>query len=217
MHKLEYYGIRRNCLDWFRFYLKNRKQKVCIGNHLSDSLSISHGVPQGSVLGPFLFLLYINDLPSATKVLSPHLFADDITLFYSHSNISKLEENINTELEKISQWLIANKLSLNTSKSNYLIFSPNNKKSNKKIKIKINNTEIDEARVVKYLGVLIDNKLSSKAHVQQINLKISKGIGIIARLRHYVPRNILINIYNSFIQPHITYALINWGLPLKVP
>ncbi len=95
------------------------------------------------------------------------------------------------------------------------MFSPKFKKSNKKIKIKINNIEIEEAQVVKYLGVLIDNKLSWKAHVQQINLKISKGIGIIARLRHYVSKNILIDIYNSCIQPHINYAVINWGGTFK--
>ncbi len=128
----------------------------------------------------------------------------------SHENLKTLESNVNTELANISDWLIANKLSLNTKKSSHLIFSPKNKRVNQEVSIQINKENLAEAQSVKYLGVLIDNKLNWKTHVQQTNLKISKGVGVLARLRHFVSKDILISIYNAFIQPHINYGLINW-------
>ncbi len=198
-------------MEWFCSYLTGRKQSVFVGGELSESLVISHGVPQGSVLGPLLFLLYINDIPNSSKSFDFHLFADDTSLFMSHENLKTLESNVNTELANISDWLIANKLSLNTKKSSHLIFSPKNKRVNQEVSIQINKENLAEAQSVKYLGVLIDNKLNWKTHVQQTNLKISKGVGVLARLRHFVSKDILISIYNAFIQPHINYGIINWG------
>ena len=122
--KLEYYGIRGIALDWFRSHLKDRTQRVYVGGQFSDSLSVTYGVPQGSVLGPLLFLLYINDIPQASKVLGFHLFADDTSLFFSHPNLNVIEDTVNAELGKISDWLIANKLTLNTKKSNSLLVHP---------------------------------------------------------------------------------------------
>ncbi len=116
-------------MDWFESYLSSRSQKVCVNGILSKTQIITHGVPQGSVLGPLLFLLYINDLPSCSNILKFHLFADDTSIFYSHNNARDLESIVNRELTKSSTWLSANRLSLNVDKSNFLTIS-NKKKTN---------------------------------------------------------------------------------------
>ena len=112
LRKLEYYGIRLTALNWFKSYLCNRSQCVSIDGQLSDELKITHGFPQGSVLGPLLFLLYINDVPLSSNILNFRLFADDTSPLYSHDNLSVLESIVNNELIKVSNWLIANKLTL---------------------------------------------------------------------------------------------------------
>ena len=207
---MEYYGIRGIALEWFHSYFKGRKQSVVVGGEMSENLNINYGVPKGSVLGPLLFLLYINDIPLSSKVFDFHLFADDTSLFMSNANLENSELEANMELANISDWLIANKLSLNTKKSNFLVTTPGHKKS-KNIKICINNEEIAESNSVKYLGVLIDNNLNWKPHIQQTKLKIAKSIGVLSRLRHLASKEILVSIYNAFIQPHLNYGIINWG------
>ncbi len=121
LDKLEYYGVRGTLLLWFKSYSTERSQNVSINGVLSDSRKITNGVPQGSVFGPLLFLLYINDMPFASDLLKFHLFADDI--FYSHEKLNHIESVVNTELGKVSKWLIANKLTLNVDKFNFVIIN----------------------------------------------------------------------------------------------
>ena len=111
--KLDYYGIRGNVLDWMRSYLENRQQCVQVGNCQSKFETVEYGVPQGSILGPVLFLLYINDISKSSDILDFHLFADDTSLFHSHTNLSELQSSFNNELNKVAEWLKANKLCLN--------------------------------------------------------------------------------------------------------
>ncbi len=164
-----------------------------------------------SVLGPLLFLLYINDIASSSKILKFHLFADDTSIFYSHRELLILETTINKEMKNVSDWLIANKLNLNVKKSNFVLFRSKMHKRQDKINISINNEVLEEKIFAKYLGVLIDNKLSWEQLIDHVNLKLSKGIGILAKLRHFLSENILKNLYNEFIQPHIDYGLVLWG------
>ena len=124
IEKLDYYGIRGVTKDWFTSYLTNRYQYVSLGQTESELLSVSCGVPQGSVLGRLLFLIYINDFSKCSEILDFHLFADDANLFYKHKNLKVLESKVNNELVNIHTWLSANKLSLNIDKSNFIIFHP---------------------------------------------------------------------------------------------
>ena len=129
--KLEHYGVRDNMLNWFKSYLSNRKQYVYLNGVSSDIKEISCGVPQGSVLGPLLFLLYINDLPNISKILDFYLFADDTNIYYESESLDKLEKKVNKELRKL------NRLSLNISKTNFVIFHPFNKPLKHQITLKI--------------------------------------------------------------------------------
>ena len=148
-----------------------------------------------------------------------YLFVDDTNLLYAEKDLSELEVVANEELLKLCEWLNSNKLSLNVSKSNFVIFHPYQRKLYREVNLKIldNNSEqlvsLERKTYVKYLGVLIDGNLSWKHHINYIFTKISKGIGIIARLRHLVPRTTILNTYRSLIEPYISYGLVAWGQP----
>ena len=142
--KLEHYGITGIVNDWFRSYLSLRPQKVKINRFLSDEQYIKCGVPQGSMLGPLLFLINIIDMPYASKILDFHLFADDTSIFISNKNLEELETIVNSELVNISDWFFSNKLTFNVSKSNFIIIHPPQRKRNKQVTIKINEENIKE-------------------------------------------------------------------------
>jgi hypothetical protein len=122
LHKLKNYGIINYNLLWFKSYLTNRKQYISFNDSKTDLATISCGVPQGSILGPLLFLIYINDLNKFSNILNSILFADDTNLFYSNKDINYLFETVNKELAKLSEWFIANKLSINIKKTKYTFF-----------------------------------------------------------------------------------------------
>ena len=212
LEKLKFYGVKDKSLSLFESYLSNRTQVVEVNGKFSDTGIIKHGVPQGSILGPLLFLLYINDISQSSNILKFFLFADDTTVFYSADPNDKNTEHIlNTELEKVSCWLAANKLSLNVKKSNFLHFHQGNS-TKITINIKINDTPVEEKQSTKYLGTFIDNKLTWEPQIQHTKSKIAKGIGMISKIRYYVNNDTCLkNLYYSFAQCHINYNLINWS------
>ena len=126
LKKIEHYGVRGIVLDWFISYLTGRKQYVFYNGETSDLKHISCGVPQGSVLGSLLFLLYINDLPNISAKLKCFLFADDTNIYFESDDLLDVEKTVNKELKKLYLWLNVNRLSLNVSKTNYIIFHPYN-------------------------------------------------------------------------------------------
>jgi hypothetical protein len=181
--------------------LSDRSQTTSIGNWTSEVISCSYEVPQGSVLGPLLFLLYINDISSFSDKFEFCLFADDTSMLYPHCDIHALERIVNDELRKVCLWLEANKLTLNISKSNYVIFHPYQKKTNYNPQIIVYDSNsktflpLQIKSNVKYLGLFIDSNLTWKVHIDYISLKISRAVGIIARLRHFIPKHTLQRIY----------------------
>ena len=215
--KLENYGIRGVINSWFRSYLTDRNQTTEVNNVVSEAETTLCGVPQGSVLGPLLFLLYINDIYKSSSLFAFYLFADDTSIILANNNLKELETLVNRELGNVNEWLKANKLSLNIKKSNFVIFLPRQKNMPFIPRIRIfdsvTNTyaNLEMKDYVKYLGLMIDSNLSWKYHIESICHKISKSIGIIAKIRHYVPRRVLLSVYNSLIVPYLTYGICGWG------
>ena len=212
LNKLEYYGVRGITLNWFRSYLSNRCQYVTINNTCSSLRKISHGVPQGSILGPLLFILYINDITNCSDIMSFILFADDTNLLFSCNDIVSLFLTVNIELSKLALWFRINKLSLNIKKTSYIMFGfkhlPNTCNN---LKLNIDGCEIEKVECTKFLGVYIDSKLNWKTHAEHITIKISKGLGVIGRARNILPQNILLMLYRTMIYPYLIYCNIVWG------
>ena len=188
---------------------------------ISNKEKTLSGVPQGSVLGPLLFIICVNDIYKASDKLIFHLFADDTNLLYANKNLKSLEAVVNDELRKVVEWLTVNKLSLNSKKTNFVIFHPYQKRIDYNIDIQVFDNRKNEyfslelKDYVKYLGVMIDSHLSWRYHVNHVALKISRNIGIISRLRHVVPLKTLNSIYNSLIFPYLSYGLVAWGQAAK--
>ena len=162
--KLEIYGITGANLAWFRNYLTNRKQYTCINTDTKiNELKVTCGVPQGSSLWPLLFLIYVNDLPSASNLLNTIMFADDTNLFFEHKDISFLFSTVNRELQNINEWFISNKLSLNVKNTKFLIFHKASRRDDLPLliaKLFINNQVIKRQSSTKCLGILLDENLS---------------------------------------------------------
>ena len=209
LSKLSHYGIRGRALEWFRSYLSSRKQFVSINDSNSDYNDITCGVPQGSLLGPLLFILYINDFQHSSQLLSFILFADDTSVFFSHKNPDILLNTINTELVNIYDWICCNKLSLNVQKTHCMIFS--NSISALSGNVTLNNIKIDIVQSTKFLGLIIDNKLSWKQHTTNFCKLLSRNVGVINKIKCCFPSNILLNLYNTLILPYLNYGILAWG------
>jgi hypothetical protein len=211
LSKLSHYGVRGITNCWFKSYLASRSQFVSISNCKSELKTILHGVPQGSVLGPLLFLLYINDLHEAIKFSEVNLFADDTTLFQFGASLKSLSDNVNTDLSLLSDWLNANKIALNASKTEYVLFKSRLKTFESELEIYITGRKLDPSTSIKYLGVKIDQHLKWGDHISDISVKLRRANGAISRLRHFLPRSILINIYHAIFNSHLSYACQLWG------
>ena len=159
MHKLEFYGIRGGCNDWCKSYLSDRKQFVSINGYNSGLMPVICGVSQGSVLGPLLFLIYINDLHKAIRYCKVHHFADDTNLFHTNKSVKNLNKLVNHGMKQLNNWLSANKISLHVEKTGLVIFQSPRKVLSDEIKIKLTENRLYPSNSVKYLGVRIDKFL----------------------------------------------------------
>ena len=210
--KLSHYGIRDLALNWFKSYIEHRGHFLKIEDFTSCVKETEYGVPQGSILGPILFILYINDFSKCHEADS-FLYADDATVVTSDKNIESLREKTNTVLQNIYFWLNANKLSLNVAKSVFMMIT--NKQNQQTPILKINNVPLTNVKETKVLGVIIDNKLTFKSHIEHVTRKISKITYLIYRLKSYVPLTVIKTLYYSLAYPHLIYNIITWGSASK--
>ena len=231
LKKLDKYGIRNTELSWFESYLKERKQFVSIREKVSPLLNISLGVPQGSILGPLLFILYINDLPMASELLTL-LFADDTTLLLSHDDLNVLIENINTEFRKICEFFRTNRLVLHPDKTKFIIFSRSNITQNVAVVCNNNNegqnnqenitklTRVfssDPTPAIKFLGVFFDPDLNFKYHISSLRKKLSKSLYALRTVKNILNQNSLLLLYNSIFHCHLLYAVHIWSCSSSGP
>jgi len=210
LHKLDIYGFRGMANQYLRSYLFSRQQYVQISGHNSTPNPISHGVPQGSILGPVFFLIYINDLPKALPNNSPILFADDTTLTFVAKSFPALNNIVNSDLSHLSSWLTANKLSLNLSKTNYILFHPPTHIPSS-FSITINSLPISRALEICILGVTIDEDISFKSHTAQLKKKLSSSLFIFNKIRYKLPMTIAWSLYHSLFKSHLIYCILIWG------
>ncbi len=215
LEKLEFYGIRGVAKMWLMSYLKNRTQYVKVGNSKSGIKSIEYGVPQGSVLGPLLFLIYVNDMARAVPDSKIKLFADDTNIFLSGNNLQLLSNKMNDELEKLASWMIANKLCINYEKTYFSVYKPRARIKNDKstddterdTQIMINEVHIKLVKNCKYLGVIIDDQLNWKEQINHVILKITKFTCLFYKFRKLLPMGTLRMLYFSLVHPHIQYGI----------
>ena len=220
LKKLNHYGINGISAQLINSYLSGRQQYVEYEGIKSTKLAITTGVPQGSILGPLLFIIYINDIANISKLFEKIVYADDTSLLTNLNHLKHAYPNksyseiINIELKNIHTWLMDNKLSLNIDKTKYMIFH-HREKNIPDLEIKIENLEIKRVECFNFLGLNIDQHVTWQNQLKNISTKISRSIGILNKLKHLLPTKTKLIIYNSFINSHINYCILAWGFKLS--
>uniref|UniRef100_A0A1B6KI47 Reverse transcriptase domain-containing protein n=1 Tax=Graphocephala atropunctata TaxID=36148 RepID=A0A1B6KI47_9HEMI len=199
VNKLAFYLSDNLAVNFFKPYLEGRQQAICTDGIFSKTLSVPHGVPQGSILGPTLFIVYINDLPSnlANPNVNSFLFADDLGLNVRESSVIEANNALEDKTKIVVDWCCANRLSLNAEKVQDLTLSLSSKK--------------EEICSLKFLGIFLQTDLKWENHIDNVAAKLAKGLFLLRSLKSSVTPDILLSIYYAYIQSHLSYGISLWG------
>ena len=209
--KMAKYGVRGKELKWFTDYLYERRQRVCVENAKSDWATIRRGVPQGSILGPLLFIIYANDLPQAVQHCFVQQYADDTTLSLVSKDVRGLEDGLTSDLEGVAKWVIDNKLRLNEEKTQMLLLSRRRRLQElEQVDVRMGGTKVARSKKVKYLGVWIDDGLTWQDQVEAVRRKCFAGLAKLKRLRNVLPSSTKKRIFCALVQPHLDYCSVVW-------
>ena len=208
VNKLSHYGIRGTVNNWFLDYLSNRTQSIKISDNISTTRNINYGVPQGSVLGPILFLIYINDLPQIFNNIKVKLFADDATLYLFGRDLTNVFQKANQDLYIFYNWCLSNRLSVNLNKTFFMLFT--NKDINILPPLMFHNIAIQQTFQHKLLGVTIDHKLTFKPYISELIIKLSRNISLLYQVKEIMPNSVLKIMYNAHILPYLQYCMPVW-------
>ena len=212
LFKLNCLGVKETELLWFRNYLSDRVQCVQYMSAISGPRPVSCGVPQGSILGPVLFVLFVNDLPQVIKHAKITLYADDTVLLYPSANTEEIKACLEVDLQRASVWFKNNKLQLNTSKCKWTLFGTNKRlQRHGHPTITINNEVIEHVKHYKYLGVILDSTLNWNEHVNTICIKIRQRLGLLKRIRHYMSQEVATLLHNALVIPVFDYCDVVFG------
>ena len=214
--KLEHYGVVGKELSWFKSYLSNRKQYCRINGVDSNVNDINVGVPQGSCLGPLLFLVYINDLPCIVESSKVSMYADDASIYHSSKEIAQLTAVLIDEPRRLDRWLKGNKLSLNVAKTRSMLITTKQKRkyltaASQALQPYFREEHIEVICNIKYLGAQIDENLTWKNQLKSITEKASRAIGFLEFAKHFVPEAVAKTLSTSIVEPHLKYCCSVWG------
>lgn len=214
LSKLKIYGIKDETLSWFDNYLSQRRQQVSINNAKSEFKQVTYDVPQGSILGPLLFLLFINDLPLYTSNVNTDLYADDTTLYAIQDSLEVIENNLDSALNNLHIWCKCNGMLLNSTKTKVMLVTTNQKRkrlNTDKLNLIYNDESLSMTTSDKILGVCVDNNLNWTEHVKSLTKKIASNIWLLSKIKKFLSQAHRVQFYKSFIQPHIDFCNIVWG------
>ena len=213
LNKMKYYGVQNTEQLWFKSYLEDRFQICTIFNNISEPQRITCGVPQGSILGPLMFLLYVNDMPACFNKCLVNLYADDTAFYIGDVDVNRVNQILQDELKLVYQWLCCNKLSLHVGKTSSMIICSRQKRlylKDSKCELSLSNDPIEQTTSLKYLGVTIDQDLRYDVYIKELINKLNRALGVLRRAAYYVNQTTRVTLFNTLVLPYIDYCSTVW-------